>query len=111
MREREIVIVSNQIECLKCGDRPYSAHRHDYKPCKCGAVIVDGGTDYLRRAGEASAMRDLSIVLYKDSVEKMVTEAIAMRESGRNDLGIVYGVLRVLRDEGLLKGFIEQGEV
>lgn len=37
------------IECPKCKDRIWSRHRHDFRKCKCGAVFVDGGRDYLRR--------------------------------------------------------------
>lgn len=36
------------IECPECGDRVWSRHRHDWRKCKCGAVFVDGGRDYLR---------------------------------------------------------------
>ena len=40
---------------------------HDFKFCKCGAVAVDEGHDYLRRCGnredweEMSVMRDKQI--------------------------------------------------
>ena len=42
---------------------------HDFKFCKCSAVAVDGGHDYLRRCGnredweEMSVMRDKQILL------------------------------------------------
>ena len=36
------------IECPKCKDRIWSRHRHDFRKCKCGAVFVDGGRDYMR---------------------------------------------------------------
>lgn len=41
-------ILVNKIRCNKCGDEIESTHRHDFKFCKCGAVAVDGGLDYLR---------------------------------------------------------------
>ncbi len=41
-------IIENKIKCNKCGDVIESIHRHDFKFCKCGAVAVDGGHDYLR---------------------------------------------------------------
>ena len=44
-------IITNKIQCKKCGDVIESTHRHDFKFCKCGAVAVDGGKDYLRRSG------------------------------------------------------------
>ena len=58
-----IRIIQNQVECLKCGDRPFSAHRHDYRECKCGAIAVDGGLEYLRRVGDLSSFKELSISL------------------------------------------------
>jgi hypothetical protein len=56
-------------------------------------------------------MKELSIVLPVESVDKMIEMVTEMRESGRNDRGIVYGLLRVLRDEKLLKGFIEDDSI
>ena len=35
-------------------------HRHDFKFCKCGAVAVDGGTDYLKRSGYREDWEELS---------------------------------------------------
>lgn len=48
--DRRIVI--NKIRCKKCGDVIESTYRHDLRSCKCGAVAVDGGKDYLRRCGD-----------------------------------------------------------
>ena len=56
-------IKSNKAQCLKCMDIIESKHRHDFVGCKCGALAVDGGKDYLRRVG------DLSINSYKDLSE------------------------------------------
>ena len=50
------MILSNQVRCKKCGDTPWSGHRHDFRRCKCGAIAVDGGMDYLRRVGEMHDM-------------------------------------------------------
>ena len=44
-------IIVKMIRCKKCGDVIESTHRHYFKFCKCGAVAVDGGKDYLRRCG------------------------------------------------------------
>lgn len=41
-------IVKNKIKCKKCGDIIESVSVNDFKFCKCGAVAVDGGFDYLR---------------------------------------------------------------
>ena len=40
-----------KVRCLKCLDVIESKHRHDFVRCKCGAVFVDGGNDYLRMGG------------------------------------------------------------
>lgn len=57
------VILSNQVECLECGDKPFSSTVHDFKYCKCRAIAVDGGREYLRRAGTGvrQGYKDLSI--------------------------------------------------
>ena len=51
-------ILVNKIRCKKCGDVIESKSVHDFKFCKCEAVAVDGGHDYLRRVG---ALEDLSV--------------------------------------------------
>jgi hypothetical protein len=43
------MILTNKAKCLKCGDIIESRHRHEFVTCSCGAIFVDGGTDYLRR--------------------------------------------------------------
>lgn len=53
-------IIKNKIRCNKCGDEIESTHRHDFKYCKCGAISVDGGLDYLRRCGDLKCYTDLS---------------------------------------------------
>jgi hypothetical protein len=46
------VVLRNSAKCLRCGDEVESKHVHDYKSCKCGAMAVDGGLQYLRRTAE-----------------------------------------------------------
>ena len=53
-------VIVNKIRCKKCGDVIESTHRHDFKICKCGAVAVDGGHDYLRRSGDLDGYEELS---------------------------------------------------
>lgn len=50
----------NKIQCNKCGDIIESKTVHDFKFCKCGAVAVDGGLEYLRRCGYKEDFTDLS---------------------------------------------------
>lgn len=38
----------NRLQCLKCKDIIESYHRHDYKHCKCGSIMIDGGLAYGR---------------------------------------------------------------
>lgn len=40
----------NRAKCLKCGDVIESKHVHDFVSCKCGAISVDGGREYLKRS-------------------------------------------------------------
>ena len=56
------MIITNKIKCKKCGEIIESKHRHDFKFCKCGAVAVDGGKDYLRRLGNQEDYEELSII-------------------------------------------------
>lgn len=94
------MILSNQVICNKCGDSPYSCHVHDFKYCKCGAIAVDGGMDYLKRAGAIKEFQDISIVMDDDVVEKC-TNAITHSIAGRgNSLGVLCAVMRTLRDAG-----------
>ena len=53
-------ILVNKIKCNKCGDIIESRTVHDFKFCKCGAVAVDGGKDYLRRCGNPEDYTDMS---------------------------------------------------
>lgn len=58
----------NAAKCLKCGETIRSKNRHDYVTCKCGKLSVDGGSWYLRRAGDSKNFEDKS-VLFND-IEK-----------------------------------------
>lgn len=55
-------ITRNAARCKKCGTVIESCHRHDFMSCKCGAIFVDGGHDYLRRGGYPADCEDLSEV-------------------------------------------------
>lgn len=97
------MILSNQVECLKCGDKPFSANRHDFKSCKCGSISVDGGMDYLRRVGDFSleATKEISIEISSEACEAAKKEIKWALDSGRNELGILCAVARALRDNGV----------
>jgi hypothetical protein len=96
------MIVSNQVECLACGDQPFSRNRHDFRYCKCGAVAVDGGTEYLRRVyADDAQWRDISIELPTEVVNATIDAVKWGKDTGRNDRGIAYAVIRALRDSGV----------
>lgn len=42
-------LIRNAAKCLQCGDVVESRHRWDCNLCTCGALMVDGGTDYIKR--------------------------------------------------------------
>ncbi len=53
MKKSQKTIASKTgIKCLKCDDEIYSYSRHDFKWCKCGAVAIDGGDDYIKVCGD-----------------------------------------------------------
>ncbi len=41
-------ITRSRAQCLNCSDIIESKHRHDYVRCKCGAIMLDGGNEYIR---------------------------------------------------------------
>ena len=58
------MIILNRIKCRKCNDIITSNSNHDFKFCKCGAIAVDGGKDYLKRSGNIEDIKELSIEDY-----------------------------------------------
>lgn len=91
-------IISNQAKCAKCGDVIYSMSRHHYVECICGEVMVYGGNDYLRRTVSPSFI-DQSLSMDEDDFEAILAYTIEMYKN-RNELGILYGVFRAIRDQG-----------
>ena len=53
-------ILRNRVKCLMCGDTIESRHRHDFVPCSCGNVAVDGGLDYIKRSFKTGQFTELS---------------------------------------------------
>ncbi|WP_169710769.1 DUF7695 domain-containing protein [Staphylococcus lutrae] len=41
-------IIRNIAKCKICDDVIESKHTHEYVMCKCGAIFLDGGTEYQR---------------------------------------------------------------
>ena len=62
------MIIHNRIRCKKCDTVIESHHRHDFVWCPCrdeegdpNGVAVDGGKDYLKRAGNLENYEELSV--------------------------------------------------
>lgn len=102
----KMIIVSNQVHCKLCDDRPFSAHVHDFKQCKCGNIAVDGGTEYFRRVGNINRAQyeetyeDISISLPEEVINKAIAEVKEAQRTGRNERGLVYAAIRGMRDGG-----------
>ena len=94
-------ILQNQIKCNSCGDTPYSAYRHDYKRCECGAVAVDGGMSYLRRsAADLSGYEDISVTMEDGLYEACIEALVWSEKNNRNELGALCALVRAIRESG-----------
>ena len=53
MDEKDFALYRFQeaLHCFQCDQVVFSVMHHDQRHCKCGAVFVDGGKDYLRVGG------------------------------------------------------------
>ena len=54
-------IIINKIRCKKCNDIIESKTVNDFKKCKCGAIAIDGGKQYLKRLGKLEDIEELSV--------------------------------------------------
>ncbi len=95
------MIISNQIKCNRCNDVIYSGSVHDFKNCKCGAVAVDGGTQYLRRVGPMKDWTDMSISFEDPETFFHLRDVIQTNiDTGRNALGLAYAAFRAFEECG-----------
>ena len=85
-------IIRNRARCKRCGDIIESTYRHEFKPCKCGAIAVDGGHDYLRRSGNTEDIEEMN------EVEPAPWPIECALEEGHN-LGAYYWIMPVSADE------------
>lgn len=67
-------IVISMAQCKKCKVVLISAHRHDYRTCKCGAIMLDGGRDYIRSGGDPEDINLLTITLGDDGYLRFPSE-------------------------------------
>ena len=95
-------IIQNEAQCMKCGDIIVSKHVHDFVQCRCSAIFVDGGMEYLRRGGEDEDFIDRSLVMDTLALNACTDSVRRATETNRNELGISLAVIRALRDHELL---------
>lgn len=69
-------IVRNSVKCLRCRQEIESAHRHDFRYCRCGSVAVDGGKDYLKRCGSWEDYEETSITEWMEGDEDSATDKL-----------------------------------
>jgi len=66
----------------------------------CGSISVDGGNSYLRHGWQQEGdLIDQSLTMDVEDFGKILAYTQEMYKS-RNELGILYGVFRALRDNG-----------
>ena len=99
-KTEKTMIISNQVECLKCGDKPFSMSVHHTATCKCGSISVDGGQDYLKRSGDLDNYKDISIEAPQSLVKALTDQVGLSTSAGRNDYGVALGTFRAIRDAG-----------
>lgn len=92
------MIVQNAVICNKCDDFIVSKHRHNFVTCKCGAISVDGGQEYLRRVGDLSAAIDMSWELPEELYRACADVVQDAMHTNRNKFGIANAVMRKLRE-------------
>ena len=68
--------VINKVRCKKCNEVIESKHRHDFKSCKCGAIFIDGGTDYQRYGW----VRDQSKLKDRPPAEEYIDFSLSLYE-------------------------------
>lgn len=58
-----------KVKCVRCEDIIQSKHRHDYVKCRCGAIFIDGGSDYLRMGLNSNDYKFLPVEVPETSKE------------------------------------------
>lgn len=95
------MIIQNAVICNKCDDLIFSAHRHDFRECKCGNIFIDGGQEYLRRGGKAledGSYIDMSWELPNELYNECASAVVVAIQTGRNERGVANAVMRKLRE-------------
>ena len=61
----------NKARCTQCNTTIESKTRHDYVPCLCGAIFVDGGDAYWHYGGTGM---QFFVRIFEDGHEEMHEE-------------------------------------
>lgn len=103
------IIISNKIQCNKCGDIIESFYRHDFVGCSCNSVYVDGGKDMLRRIGNSKDYTDLSEVVSEeeDNWFDRVRETFTWSSFGKDSKGPKKQTLLKDLDTEYIKNILE----
>ncbi len=59
-------ILRNAAFCKRCETLIESKSRHDFVSCKCGAIMTDGGYDYIRRGGVPDDFIAFDVIVTKE---------------------------------------------
>lgn len=71
-----------RIQCLKCLKVIQSKHRHDWVPCECGDIFVDGGSDYLRMGMKENGYGYINLDVDYDKYESQIKEIKVTEDDG-----------------------------
>lgn len=94
------MILQNQVRCKKCNETISSSHRHDFITCRCSAVSVDGGYDYLKRCGDIENWEEQSIFI-DDNLGWLLIEQITYAMGDADAFSILRSMCDVLREKGV----------
>jgi hypothetical protein len=94
-------LVVNRAKCLECGDEVQSHHVHDYVTCRCGALSVDGGLDYIKRVRK-SGCASKGMSLNEDDDFELIRMYLCRGSRGKNgDQPLTWIPLKDIDDEYL----------
>lgn len=77
------VLICNQAYCKLCETLVISHSQHDFNSCKCGAISVDGGTDYRRRIFKSIAGYE-DRCIYSDAPFEVIRENLYRGSRGKD---------------------------
>lgn len=70
-------LVRNRAQCLICMDIVESTYRHDYQPCSCGAMFIDGGLDYIRTG--ARSFDDVKDLCEYEKIDELDSDSTGIK--------------------------------